>query len=115
VSKNRTKKERKSICNDWQRSGLTKTEFCLRNNLNFRSFGRWSKNTKKSIPKKDAIPGTKSIKFFPVDSSISNNIKRDCNNHECKNFLEISLLSGISFRAYLSESSINVFLRDLLK
>ena len=116
VAKNRTKEERRRICDAWQQSGLTKTEFCLRNNLNLRSFKRWTKDIKKSVPSEDVVSDTKNIKFFPpVKSGLNSNIKQNCNHPDCKNFLEIMLPSGVSFKAHISENIITDFLKEVLR
>ena len=108
MPRRRPDEEQKALYELWRRSGLTGTEFCKQNHISTNSLWRWRKKFGMEVIKDDPNkPITKDLKFYPVDAIGANN---------CKNsFLEIALPKGINCKVYLPESSINAFLKELLK
>lgn len=110
MPKKRTHKEQKEMYELWQQSGLSDKEFCLRNHISTRTIWKWQKKFATSInnntsPIQTQI--TKNIKFYPIGE-----VK---DNSQESSFLEVTLPNGISCKAHLSASSINILLRELLR
>jgi len=111
--KRRTLEEQKAIYELWQQSGLAGAEFCRQNHISTRSIWKWRKefgtagatNRNGTIAAHSKI--IKDVKFYPIG-------KVDSNTHK-DSILEITLPNGANCKAYLSESGINIFLRELLK
>jgi hypothetical protein len=113
MAKKRTLKEQKAMYKLWQQSGLTGAEFCRKNHISTRSTWKWRKEFGTAdIINKDSTNAAhpriiKDVKFYPIG-------KVDSNTHK-DSLLEITLPNGANCKAHLSESGINIFLRELLK
>lgn len=113
MAKRRTPEEQKAMYKLWQQSGLTGAEFCRQNHISTRSIWKW----RKEFGAADAINKSstnavhpriiKDVKFYPIG-------KVDSNTHK-DSLLEITLPNGANCKAHLSESGLNIFLRELLK
>jgi len=119
MAKFKTLEERNKLCEVWQQSGLSKTEFCLLNNLNRGSFYGWLKKLRRKDDnpanknkdrdlKGKPINKTDTIKFFKMPTTQSSNIREDL----C--YLEIALPNGISFKVRLLPNNMDKLLIGLL-
>ena len=120
MSIRRNKKEQKKICEDWQRSELSQTEYCRRNNIQFYALNRWLRNLRRNT--KDIVINAnrsndndsivaQDIKFLPIHNQNINS----ANGSYDKSILEITLPNGMAFKANLSETRIEAYLQRLLK
>ena len=113
MAKKRSIKEQKAMYESYQQSGLTGAEFCRQNHISTRSIWKWRKDFGiAAVINKSGANVThpriiKDVKFYPIG-------KVNSNTHK-ESLLEITLPDGASCKAHLSESGINIFLRELLK
>jgi hypothetical protein len=117
MAKVRTLEEQKKLYEIWQQSGLSKTEFCLMNNISLSSFYSWIKKISNKDDNPASIdedlknkPANKNgaIKFFKMPSPFFPNIS------DGSGYLEIALPNGISFKVKLLPNDMDKFLVGLL-
>jgi hypothetical protein len=128
--------ERKAIYEAWERSGLTKVNFCKQNKIAKRSFFKWEKqlrnnnyidndgdsilNTVNDIAGVDnGILETDQIKFLKIsevsESSFAPSQKNFGLKSNSSSSLEISLTNGTVIKAIVSQDYINSFLQEVIK
>ena len=122
MSKYRSKKEQKSLCEAWKQSELTKREFCEQNGIKEHSFYRWLRklnnkacfenaNLEKAQNNTELLP----FKFLPINNNnASNTIATKCFSSE-RGLLEIILPNGINFKISISPDNAQSFLQELLQ
>jgi hypothetical protein len=98
--KSSSKEERQQICEEWRKSGLSRTDFCKQRNLNLKKLCRWLWEEKHRTQSTCAP----TIKFFPVSALASVQ----------SNYLEVQLPNGIALK--LSSQTVNVvgLIKELL-
>jgi len=112
INRNRTISEQKAFCDAWKQSGLSKIKFCRQSNISKSALYTWLNKFNFEVSKTNNGNDAQSasVKFLRVNDIDSSNSLR----HET-NALEITIPSGISIKANISQNNLNIFLQELVK
>jgi hypothetical protein len=94
---NRTKEEKAAILEEWEKSGLSKKEFCLQKNIRYQTFIWWFASLKRS--QKDAATN----KFIPIS------VEQDLKHTSTEVHLSNSRI--VIFHGYVSAEILQAVLR----
>ena len=97
--KSSSKEERQQICEEWRKSGLSRTEFCKQRNMSLKKLYRWLWEERSK-----AQSTTPTIKFLPLTKPAKIQ----------SNYLEVLLPNGIALK--LASQTVNVanLIKELL-
>jgi hypothetical protein len=96
--------ERQKTYEEWKQSGLSVRKFCQQNTIRPPTLYGWIKKFNNMGEVKTLAPPSPEVNFFPIGNLIGN-----------RSFLEITLPTGINFKAHLPEDKITTILSGLLK
>jgi hypothetical protein len=94
------KEERQQICEEWRKSGLSRTEFCKQRNMNLKKLYRWLWEEKRGT-QPAAAP---TIKFLPLTKLTTIQA----------NYLEVLLPNGIALKLTTQPTNIVKLIKELL-
>ena len=128
LMKHRELMERKALYEAWERSGLTKIEFCKQNNIAKRSFYKWIKQLQNdNYLNNDGILNnitdiddgnleTDPIKFLKLSEAYHISSQKSFSLESSPSgALEISLPNGTVVKATVSQNHINNFLQEIIR
>ena len=111
---NRSRAEQETFCKAWKQSGLSKTEFCKRNNISKSALYTWLNkfSNNSGVPEADNKSDIQStaVKFLRI-----NRVSSDKVLHPASGALEINMPNGINIKINLLQGNFDTLIQELLK